>query len=777
MPRLPDDSVLGGLPSANSGRTTASFDTTAPGRAMESMGKGISDLGKGVAAGIKSYADDKSELDETRAKSGYLTEKVKLDEERDNETDPEKLKAFPGRYQEVADKWGNTLPDGRKREKWNLTMAPTIAKDGVPARDKLQKVEQDAALAESKDHMETLRQIGVDPASSEADRNMALELGQEYISNLEDSGYYNKQQAQAARQKWVRDYVYDAIRTIDPIQRVAGLGGVKEALKIRESGGDPTIVNQFGYAGFYQFGAPRLQTMGVYTPGDDENMGSWSKTGRNAPGKWTGTFSIPGFPQVKTLQDFRANPDAQEAAFAIHDQKMEQEIKSLGLEKYVGQTIGGVKITVDGIKAMMHLGGAGGAKATLESGGSNDRSDANGTSLLNYAKMGQGGRTELAGVVAPDDQRFLLDEARNEAKKSYKVQQAARQEETARVTNDVDQDIASIEKTGVGRDGLTLDRVALALGEEKAAEWEGQRTRAKRYFDAFDGAETMSTDDLGARVDALAPKGGSPDFTEQNKLYEKARKRVDSIREERETDPAVAAERSPIVKSVRQAAEYSGDGTAQVLTPNSAQSIIAARMEAQRQLGIMAPSPITRTEGAVIARQLRMIGEDNTQGIDRLMRQLTGTYGDYAGQVLTAALVQEKVNRDLASISTEVLQKVAAGQAPAVPTAQAAVSAADNQQITDAMAGRQRRTIGGDKSLRQGLRAQEGTLQAQGEQQAREAAPANTYDPADVRKLYEGRTDPDVVFQFNAKYQALGKNAAEMILKDIDRRMTAGKAK
>jgi hypothetical protein len=33
-------------------------------------------------------------------------------------------------------------------------------------------------------------------------------------------------------------------------------------------------MNEFGFAGLYQFGAPRLETLGVYKPG--EERGYWS---------------------------------------------------------------------------------------------------------------------------------------------------------------------------------------------------------------------------------------------------------------------------------------------------------------------------------------------------------------------------------------------------------------------------------------------------------------------------------------------------------------------
>jgi hypothetical protein len=183
--------------------------------------------------------------------------------------------------------------------------------------------------------------------------------------------------------------------------RILATGNIDARLAQRESGGDPTKVNQFGYAGTYQFGAPRVADLGVYTPGQGENLAAWSKTPANAPGKWTGQFNIPGFPQVKTLEDFKANPDAQKAVYRLHNERMDQEIDRLGLGQYVGQQIGGTEITRDGLKAMIHLAGADGARQTLASGGRINPADANGTTALDYARLGAGDLTgSRAGQIA-----------------------------------------------------------------------------------------------------------------------------------------------------------------------------------------------------------------------------------------------------------------------------------------------------------------------------------------------------------------------------------------
>lgn len=201
-----------------------------------------------------------------------------------------------------------------------------------------------------------------------------------------------------------------AINTLTPAFTGVRKPGAKTDLVSAESGGDPTLVNRFGYAGLHQFGAPRLADLDLYKPGDKENMAKWPTTSKTAPNKWSGEFSIPGHPEVKTLDDFRKSPAAQATAFQIHRARMQTEIKDAGLDKYVGKTINGVQITQAGLENMIHLGGANGAKKFLESNGVYNPKDANGTSLLDYARLGtRQAANEMPTSLSENDARLVAE--------------------------------------------------------------------------------------------------------------------------------------------------------------------------------------------------------------------------------------------------------------------------------------------------------------------------------------------------------------------------------
>jgi hypothetical protein len=118
---------------------------------------------------------------------------------------------------------------------------------------------------------------------------------------------------------------------------------------------------------------------------------NWSKTPDTAPDKWSGTFDIPGHPEVRTLEQFLASPDAQRAAFNVHSAKMDQEINRTAWTSISGRPSAGHDHPRRS-HAMLHLGGVGGTKDALE--GKGNATDANGTSVLRLCQARQSKRPD-----------------------------------------------------------------------------------------------------------------------------------------------------------------------------------------------------------------------------------------------------------------------------------------------------------------------------------------------------------------------------------------------
>lgn len=130
--------------------------------------------------------------------------------------------------------------------------------------------------------------------------------------------------------------------------------GFKEALGFKESRGNYSTINTFGYLGKYQFARTTLQMIGVYNP-----------------------------------DLFLADSELQEKAFSAYTSRNKWILRK-DIKRYVGRNIGGVKITESGILAAAHLAGAGNVKKYLRSGGAIAFSDAFGTSIKHYLRKFSG---------------------------------------------------------------------------------------------------------------------------------------------------------------------------------------------------------------------------------------------------------------------------------------------------------------------------------------------------------------------------------------------------
>lgn len=159
----------------------------------------------------------------------------------------------------------------------------------------------------------------------------------------------------------------------------AAIGRALDRVQRVESGGNPRAVNAQGFAGLFQIGAPLALDAGVYQPAPGEiQNGRWN-------GQWGGTFNIPGFNDVRTLDDFLNNPEAQrraaELAMSLNAGRL------YGLRDMIGQEVNGVRITPEALLQGAWLGGPRGVERFVRAG--QDRTDANGTPVSRWMRLGE----------------------------------------------------------------------------------------------------------------------------------------------------------------------------------------------------------------------------------------------------------------------------------------------------------------------------------------------------------------------------------------------------
>jgi len=173
-----------------------------------------------------------------------------------------------------------------------------------------------------------------------------------------------------------------------PTASLFGYNQFLEDLAQRESSGNPTAVNQFGFAGLYQMGTPALVDAGF-----KDNNGTWTDLAHQY-----GVYS---------KEDFLNTPQAQTEAVKRYHKKLWSYIKNH--HDRIGTEIFGIKVTASGLLAAAHLGGSGGVKQlfggpkALKENAQGIPIDGNGTPLTEYMNLFGGlDLTDLLGYN-PDE--------------------------------------------------------------------------------------------------------------------------------------------------------------------------------------------------------------------------------------------------------------------------------------------------------------------------------------------------------------------------------------
>lgn len=168
-----------------------------------------------------------------------------------------------------------------------------------------------------------------------------------------------------------------------------GATSVLDAIRFVEGSGSYNPSGGTGsFIGGYQMGQAALAAAGVYTR---QQVGVTP---------WGGTFNIPGFPNVRTRDDFVASPGAQDAAANAYLAHLSAIIDRQGLLQN-NPTIGGMPVTRDALLGVMWGAGPGDAARWLRSGGTVNPADGNGvTATQRLSWFSQGGAVPVTVVGA-----------------------------------------------------------------------------------------------------------------------------------------------------------------------------------------------------------------------------------------------------------------------------------------------------------------------------------------------------------------------------------------
>lgn len=765
MARLPDETQLGALPSANSGRQVATFDTSAIGRGVANMGEGLSSAAGSVFNVVDREKKATGDLELATAKSRYLTDRVGIDKERDDTLEPEKLDAFGERYKQSRDKAAEAITDPQRRQKFLLDTEDDVARASVSAQNRSFGLKRDKFIADSQTELDDLRNKGLE-AKSEEDRATIIQTGKARIKALSDAGYISDVQAQKLEKDWTQGYVVGRLEMLSPAERIDALRG-----RVKDTAGFVDRIIGAESSGNTNARNPRSSAAGL---------------GQFIDSTWLG-FMRARHPDILEAEGprgalrLKTDPKLGREATGWYAEENAKALQAAGLETNYGNIYLAHFLGPAGAKSVLKANPDLPASAVIDESAVAANPFLKGKTIgqvvawANRKMGGKGSGSDLAELLPPDRRQSLVERAQREEDQIQRENDRQLRVQSVDVKRSIGDDLASIETRGTELKDLTREKVASVLGEEAANDWEAERGRARKVHRALDGIETLPEGEVEQRLKALEPKAGEAGFVDDSKAYERARKKADKFLEARRSDPALAVDVFDPVRNARAAAEYTEENGIRTVTPASAQAVVRARLAAQQELGIREPMAVTRSEARTIARQLRFIGDDDAKGMDRFMRQMASTYGDLADEVLASALQLENVNRDLAVIATDVIGKIAQGNLPTIARARQFEIAADNQTINSAMDGKvsqpqpvQQAPSTADRisTYQQGLDRQDALRRNAGNKKPGEPE-AVTFDAEDIRWLDQNRAKPEAAFNFDAKY---GPKASQRILADIDRR-------
>ena len=163
----------------------------------------------------------------------------------------------------------------------------------------------------------------------------------------------------ADKKRWLDKYgillvlvaacVITMILILAPASKGGDYGDFRNALGMRESSNDYTVVNRYNYMGRYQLGEDALKDARFL----DQN------------GEWTELANSYG---IYSQDDFLNAPAGQDAAVTAYHTTLCRYIRGYGLADYIGSTYCGVEVTRSGLLAACHLVGVGTMKKALASG-------------------------------------------------------------------------------------------------------------------------------------------------------------------------------------------------------------------------------------------------------------------------------------------------------------------------------------------------------------------------------------------------------------------------
>lgn len=236
--RLPSRFDLSQPQSGRSGRAIASYDTSAIGRGVASMGAAISDIGADISRQRNTVDLARAEAYKTK---GFIDTENEFSQDGDYSTFN---KRAPEKTGEVVNKAADLIRDPAMREKWKIGAQTDAIRTNDAIGDKARALGQQAETVAFDDALEVNRRLYVDPTTSEAVKAKAKADIEASIATGQGTGLLTPAEAAARRDTYITNANFSRAKLAveqDPSQFMPG--DVTDRIIGVESGGNANAKN------------------------------------------------------------------------------------------------------------------------------------------------------------------------------------------------------------------------------------------------------------------------------------------------------------------------------------------------------------------------------------------------------------------------------------------------------------------------------------------------------------------------------------------------------
>lgn len=703
MATLPRKTDLGGLPSAKTGRPIATYDVTPIGKGAQDLGRGIVQLGAGIASASNAGDPAQKFEAESQFQEFKWNEKQALDESMRN-MEPGQAGGFADSwadsYKEKAKAFKQTLPEHLKPEYDNKLFgaerdfygsAATFAR-GEQKRYSLNRIEDFkntyGSRAQAGEPLDGIRSdfeslVSANPFLTPIEKDEVIRKG---YAGLEESHVLGRVERGDNLSDILRDLHggqpgTDANpelrarpfsrKTSDSKPATQFSQPVNDAINTaaEKYDVDPSVLATFAriessgragvktgsYKGLFQLSDGEFRKYGgegnIYDPADNADAAAQKL-------KFEAQQFEASYGRAPSVLDLYMIHQQGEGGYAAHMANPERPAWENMASTAEGQQKGDkwAKMAIWGnipndVKKRFPGG--------VESVTSADFIELWGEKVRRLGGTSAAPASDDTNVTFLGPYRHLSSERRRVLIEKAKI--ASR----TKTTQEVKDSIEEVRNAGVvtlDENGETaLERAERVLTRKQYTDLKADWQEADLEHKAFNNISSLTEAELDDRLNDIKPVVGEDLYEIKSKLYIRAMKKVDDLRTLREKDPARSISDLPAVQQAEQGVrENPGD-------PEFIQKLASARIDAQKKVEIPEglQSPITKQEARVLlAPTMGLTGQALYDSLNEIQTQMHEQYGPYARVAAAKAFEYDNRGKDTAQALEDVLNTAFEGLEP-----------------------------------------------------------------------------------------------------------------